>query len=84
MRTISIAAALCAALLATGYLIWRDSSLWPQVSLPLNGMIALGIGVGLTLLLGVGLMALVFYSARRGYDDIADKTTDPKNGDNDA
>lgn len=84
MRTISIAAALCAALLATGFLIWRDSSVWPHVDLPLNGMIALGIGVVFTFLLGAGLMALVFYSARRGYDDIADKTADSQNGDHDA
>ncbi|QCI79207.1 hypothetical protein E6W36_05495 [Hankyongella ginsenosidimutans] len=84
MRALSIAAALCAALLATGYLIWRDSFAWPRIDLPLHGMIALGIGVVLTFLLGAGLMALVFYSARRGYDDLADKSSDSQNGDHNA
>lgn len=84
MRTFLIAGGLCAALLATGYLIWRDWAAWPQVDLPLNGMIALGIGAVFTFLLGAGLMALVFYSARRGYDDITDTTNNSQNGDHNA
>lgn len=35
----------------------------------IHGWIALGIGAVLSLALGIGLMMLVFYSARRGYDD---------------
>ena len=35
-----------------------------------HGWIALGLGVFFTLAIGGGLMALVFYSSRRGYDDI--------------
>jgi hypothetical protein len=34
-----------------------------------NGWIALVLGVLVTLALGIGLMALVFISNRRGYDD---------------
>jgi predicted phage tail protein len=34
-----------------------------------NGIIALVVGVGLSLALGIGLMALVFYSSRSGHDD---------------
>jgi hypothetical protein len=37
-----------------------------------NGMAALILGGIGTLVLGGGLMALVFYSSRRGYDDAAD------------
>ena len=37
-----------------------------------NGMAALIIGGIGTLAVGAGLMALVFYSSRRGYDDAAD------------
>ena len=37
----------------------------------LNGWIALVLGVLATLALGGGLMALVFISSRRGYDDTA-------------
>ena len=34
------------------------------------GWLALGLGVIVTLALGIGLMALVFISSRRGYDEI--------------
>ena len=34
------------------------------------GWIAMGFGVIITLALGVGLMALVFISSRRGYDEL--------------
>ena len=37
------------------------------------GWFAMGLGVVVTLALGVGLMALVFISSRRGYDDPAQK-----------
>lgn len=33
------------------------------------GWLAMGLGVALTLALGIGLMALVFISSRRGYDE---------------
>ena len=33
------------------------------------GWLAMGLGIVVTLALGIGLMALVFISARRGYDD---------------
>ena len=39
-----------------------------------HGMVALGLGAGLTFLLGAGLMALMFFSSRRGYDDQAHET----------
>jgi len=34
------------------------------------GWLAMGLGVIVTLALGVGLMALVFISNRRGYDEV--------------
>lgn len=37
--------------------------------MPAHGYIALTLGVVFSLIVGVGLMALVFYSSRRGYDD---------------
>ena len=37
-----------------------------------NGIIALGLGVAATMALGIGLMWLVFYSSRKGYDDRQD------------
>jgi len=34
------------------------------------GWLAMGLGVVIALALGIGLMALVFISSRRGYDEI--------------
>jgi hypothetical protein len=34
------------------------------------GWLAMGLGVIVTLALGIGLMALVFFSSRHGYDEI--------------
>jgi uncharacterized Tic20 family protein len=39
----------------------------------LAGWLAMGLGVVLTLALGIGLMTLVFISSRRGYDEIGGK-----------
>lgn len=70
MKVVALAVVLGAMLLATvGLLAWGWASL--GVDVPLIGWIALGVGAGLSFLLGVGLMALSFYSARRGYDDAA-------------
>ena len=44
----------------------------------LNGWIALALGTVLSLALGIGLMALVFYSARRGYDDRIEQDVPPE------
>jgi len=41
-----------------------------EVELGLHGYAALALGVVLSLGLGVGLMSLVFYSSRKGRDDI--------------
>jgi hypothetical protein len=39
----------------------------------LAGWLAMALGTILTLALGIGLMALVFISSRRGYDEIGGK-----------
>jgi hypothetical protein len=38
---------------------------------PIDGYIAMAIGVTFSLIVGIGLMALVFYSSRAGYDEPA-------------
>jgi FtsH-binding integral membrane protein len=43
----------------------------PGEPMPIQGWIALGLGVVFSLIVGIGLMALLFYSSRRGYDEPA-------------
>lgn len=54
--------------LAFGGLAWLWLAAGVQISL--FGWIAIGVGALVSILLGVGLMALSFYSARAGYDDL--------------
>ena len=42
-------------------------------TVPLYGWFAIGGGVLFSLLIGGGLMALMFYSARHGYDELNEK-----------
>jgi hypothetical protein len=47
-------------------------SLWIGIDsseISLRGWLAMGLGVIVTLALGIGLMTLVFVSSRRGYDE---------------
>ncbi len=47
-----------------------------EAEMSIHGWIALTLGVVVTMAVGVGLMALVFFSARRGYDDAVDRDDD--------
>ena len=40
-----------------------------EVSMPAWGWLMMGLGIFFTLLVGGGLMALVFYSSRAGFDE---------------
>lgn len=53
-----------------GLAVWMIAGSVPGPALNLNGLAAMAIGLVLTTGLGVGLMALVFYSARSGADDL--------------
>ena len=43
-----------------------------DVEMNKHGWIAMGLGIFFSLLIGCGLMALMFYSSRSGHDDVAD------------
>jgi hypothetical protein len=62
---VSLLGLLILAASAAGFIWWelRD------VELSFHGVLALVLGVVLSLVLGIGLMYLVFYSARHGHDD---------------
>ncbi len=52
--------------------VWFAASAWSHFggeAIPLYGYVAIAGGVLISLLVGGGLMALVFYSSRHGYDD---------------
>ncbi len=57
------------------YLGWTSA---PDTVVPASGYVALTLGVVFSLLAGVGLMSLVFYSSRHGYDEA------PKSAEEDA
>ena len=60
---------LLAILVAAG---WYAARAWVSVSgpaMPINGYIAMALGIFFSLVVGCGLMALVFYSNRHGYDE---------------
>ena len=56
--------------LAVGIGVWAWQEMG-DVQISGHGMIALSLGAVITFLLGAGLMSLVFFSARRGYDERA-------------
>lgn len=60
--------ALLAFAAATAWYIWEELA---DVDIGFHGAWALGLGVGLTFIVGVGLMSLVYISSRRGYDEAA-------------
>jgi hypothetical protein len=51
---------------------------------PASGYVALVLGVVFSLVVGAGLMALVFYSSRKGYDEpvvlVQEPESDPDDG----
>ena len=75
MKNKAIVAVMCLLLLLSCGVAWYVWSALDGVTMSVHGYIALAAGVILSLLVGGGLMALVFFSARRGYDDIDEHTT---------
>jgi dipeptide/tripeptide permease len=63
---VAVAAVVIIALCAVIAAIWARLG---DVEMSASGWIAMGLGVALTLALGIGLMSLVFISSRRGYDE---------------
>ena len=56
--------------------VWFAVHGWMAVEgpdIPVQGYVAMAAGIIFTLIVGIGLMSLVFYSRRHGYDDAADR-----------
>jgi len=56
-------------LVATGVVIYLGWTLGNGTDVPTSGYAAMAFGVIISLAVGFGLMALLFYSSRKGYDD---------------
>ena len=72
----TVVAVLSAFLVAAGfigYLGWTTT----DAGVPPSGYVAMALGVIFSLAVGVGLMALVFYSSRKGYDEPATLIQEP-------
>jgi hypothetical protein len=58
-----------ALLLATVAIAWIGWALAPGTVVPAYGFVALTFGALFSLVVGIGLMALIFYSSRHDYDE---------------
>jgi hypothetical protein len=63
--TISVLLALLAAAVYVAYVGWNLT----DVTMPVTGYVAMVLGIVFSVILGAGLMALMFYSSRHGFDD---------------
>ena len=65
------------ALLATVFWFAYTGLTAGSAPMPTEGYIALIAGVAVSTVVGVGLMALVFYSSRHGYDELPKRDDEP-------
>ena len=68
MRKLGIIVPLAALLAAA---VWFALYSWTAIEgppIPTEGYVAMWLGIVFSLVVGIGLMALVFYSSRHGYD----------------
>jgi membrane protein DedA with SNARE-associated domain len=56
-------------LVATGVVMYFGWTLGNGTDVPTSGYAAMALGVIVSLAVGFGLMALLFYSSRKGYDE---------------
>ena len=55
-----------------GVALWYAAGAWTSIRgppMPTTGYIAMALGIVFSLVIGCGLMALLFYSSRHGYDE---------------
>ncbi|HYS87161.1 MAG TPA: hypothetical protein VEN78_19490 [Bradyrhizobium sp.] len=57
------------AIVATGVVIYLGWTLGNGADVPTSGYAAMALGVIISLAVGFGLMALIFYRSRKGYDE---------------
>ena len=68
-RPAIVASTVLLALLAVASTFMVNAWQRTDAQMSIHGWIALGLGVFFSIVIGCGLMALMFYSSRRGYDE---------------
>jgi hypothetical protein len=76
----ALIAVLLVILAAACVFAYRGMTVDSDFQMPPGGYIALGFGALFSLIVGIGLMALVFYSSRAGYDDSAPSEPEQSDG----
>jgi len=69
MRKLAVLIPLLALLAAALWFAARSFTALEGPDMPAGLYVAMGLGIFFSLVIGCGLMALVFYSSRHGYDD---------------
>jgi hypothetical protein len=64
-------------LAATGFVVYRGLTVG-DATVPTSGYVAMALGVIFSLVVGFGLMALIFCSSRKGYDEPAVLIREPR------
>jgi hypothetical protein len=72
---IGVLLALLAGAIFVGHYGWVSAG---DVTMPPWGWLMMGLGIFFTIVVGGGLMALVFYSNRAGFDETPEFETDPQ------
>jgi hypothetical protein len=67
MRTLLVII-LLGMLVAAGYFVYSAMAIEGE-PIPTEGYVALALGAGFAIVVGIGLMMLLFFSSRRGYDE---------------
>ena len=80
----AVVVVLAALLIATVGIAWVGWALAPGTVVPASGFVALAFGVLVSLAVGIGLMALLFYSSRHDYDEPPKFVLDPDHTDREA
>jgi hypothetical protein len=74
-------AALSSLLALAGFTAFREWTLVGAVQIPPYGYAAITVGILFSLIVGVGLMALIFISSRYGFDEPAILMSEKNDGD---
>ena len=75
MRKLAIVVPLMALLAGAGWYAWQLWFAFDEGPMPTTGYVAMALGIVFSLVIGCGLMALMFYSSRHGYDEAAQGDT---------